>query len=454
MPTEQNSALNTASADCANGLQVDASGRRNSGSNKLSTRNPIHVLWGRLPRPLRNAILAALARLAFGFGKALLKVGKHRAGLGAALLHELLSVNPLKWAALIGSLSSFRHVQRVVGAVVPARFSAFPAGVLCSLGVLVMNRATRTELSLYLAVRAIHCLLVAYVWPRLPALLRSFEHYDTLTMMLAGGQIIYSHVMEPDTHSAFYRAFLLSCAQQKSENPACICAAYRGHVVPQMVKYCMRRGLPLPTHPPSRSVCQFVHPQTITCNERLLYWTVSHLFQFSLPLYAPLKILTTCLFSWRTVREDPLSAAYKAIKSTISSSLFLTLYCALPFRAMCWFGNHNVHNEAIIASTFGFLCGLPTLLEPKSRRIDLALYCSMHALRAAVLLLVKRGWFARPGHVFRLVVFLLSFGYIFHQYDHAPESLHRNVRKSLNWMVATERAPAVASPDARQATCE
>ena len=132
-------------------------------------------------------------------GRRCLKLGKHRAGLGAALLHELLSVNPLKWAALIGSLSSFRHVQRVVGAVVPARFSAFPAGVLCSLGVLVMNRATRTELSLYFAVRAIHCLLVAHVWPRLPALLRSFEHYDTLTMMLAGGQILYSLSFEPST---------------------------------------------------------------------------------------------------------------------------------------------------------------------------------------------------------------------------------------------------------------
>ena len=204
---------------------------------------------------------------------------------------------------------------------------------------------------------------------------------------------------------------------------------------------CLYRRTPMD----GRTICQFVHPGWRSCNVYIMYYILRHLLTRSLPLYAPLKFLSMCLFSWKSVRRAPLAAVTKAVKSTFNSALFLTMYCAGPFRFQCLLGNSRLRGDWFVALSL-LSSGVPTLLEFKSRRLDLALYCSMHALRGFILLLSRRAWFARPSHVFRLVVFLLSFGYIFHQYDHAPDSLHANLRKSLNWVVGLEsRAPAATA---------
>ena len=407
-----------------------------------------HVLLHTARIMLRNALYAALLRLAIGVLKVFMR-GSF-ANIANRLSNELLTWNPVKWAVLTAGISSYRGIEYAFKSVgVPSSAASFLSGAVASLSLLVMNVKTRTELSLYLFVRAAHCFALTTILPRMPEPIRDFEHYDVLTMCVTAGNILYCLMFMPHCHDPGYASFLVSSTMTDKRVMAANAGVYRGHFTPELVEYALEKNIPMPTDPNHMApLCRYYHDGR-TCNENYFYFIRKHLTTFSIPLYLPLKLGTTVVLKWHKLVAKPVETTWSATKSSLSSSLFLTLYCAGPFRAICAFQKYNIQKPWGLAVAAGLLAGLPTFLEPKPRRLDLALYCVMQSLRSFSNLLWYRGFIDKPNRQDVFWLHVISGGYLFYMFDRERESLHSSVTTALCMLLKESRhqQPAASHGD-------
>lgn len=432
---EQRSVVTTADAHATSASSV-----------ALARRLTLQQVWRHTVRAmLRSAVYAALARWGFGIIKSIVKAGIGKRFLAAAAA-EVFSTNPLKWAVVAGGLSSFRGIQQTLERLLglPHGVSGFTAGALASLSVLVMNVQTRTELSLYLGARAAHGACTSLLLPNLPEKLRDFEHWDVVTMSLCAWQILYGLMFMPHCHQPSYQAFLYRCTLVDPRVVESVAGMHRNHMIPNLVAVCAERKLPVPALCTATS-CMLFHPNQNSCGRFLGGWFLQHLTRLTLPLYLPLKVTTTLLFSRQKVLVSPLPTLQKIVVSAVRSAVFLTAYCASPVGFMCVFSKAGIRSPWLLACAGGLLPGVATLIEPKSRRLDLALYCVMHAFRCAVLTLVARGHLRRPTRHHVTALLMAAVGFLHHQYDTEPHGMHPNMRSAVAWL-GKETAKKPAKP--------
>jgi hypothetical protein len=410
---------------------------------EVDPRQSLGAVWQKtLRKMIRSALYAALARLLFGFLKSIVKGGLSKKML-RLVKGELLSANPWKWAVLVGSLSSYRGVQQTIERLLPAApvpATSWVAGALTSLGFFVMNMETRTELALYTLIRAVHGLVTAKVYPKFPQPLQDFNHWDTLTMCVTAVQIMYCLVYETTVHQHSYQSFLVKCTTVDPRVLSAIAGLQRGLMVPELVDYARQHSHPVLPVSNLKQSCTLLHNGS-SCLQANVNFIVCHFTRFCLPLYVPLKLSTTFGFGFTKAMKNPLGSLTKAITSALQSSVFLTAYCIPPYACLCVFPNLGLQSPALMGLFCG-VAGLATLIEPKGRRLDLALYCSMHALRSFFMLLVRRGWLTRPTRHYITAMSLFAFGTLFYQYDHESDNLHPNIRKALSWITAEKKLEA------------
>jgi hypothetical protein len=108
-------------------------------------------------------------------------------------------------------------------------------------------------------------------------------------------------------------------------------------------------------------------------------------------VYLPVHVLPLLLFNSPRLARFPLATTTRAVEGVLRSATFLAVYCSLG-----WLGLRFAI-PAAVASTApappspllqvaaghaaGALCALALLLEKPSRRIELALYVAMQAVR-------------------------------------------------------------------------
>ena len=79
----------------------------------------------------------------------------------------------------------------------------------------------------------------------------------------------------------------------------------------------------------------------------------------------------------------------------------------------------------------GTAAGLATFLEAKSRRLDLALYCSYQAMRSGFHTLVEWGYVPVLSRRWVPALLAACLGYLLMLYDTAPDKLHGSVVRSF-----------------------
>lgn len=374
----------------------------------------------------RHMLYAAALRIVIGIVKSLFKKGLSKAFVNA-VVGELFSLNPLKWAAVVGGLSSFRVVQALLTGVVP--MSSFVAGALSAAPALVMENKTRTELMLYFLARVVHSVSVNNVLPMLPKAMQEFEHYDVLTMMAASSEILYTHLFLPKCHLPSYQAFLERATLSDPRVLAATAAAHTKTCCPPLVEVALERTLAVdPSIPDTRLLCDLFHHGG-SCNAASARFVAKHMTKLTLPLYLPLKGAAQVVLHWKKTLADPVGAAWKTMKSSAKSALFLTVYCASAMRIICLFAQFGIRSECGIALFAGGVTGATVLIEEKSRRLDLAIYCLMQAIRSTTLLLYHRGIIAFPTARLQTAVYIASMGYLYAVYDADSSKLHPTLRK-------------------------
>ncbi|EPY28289.1 hypothetical protein STCU_05190 [Strigomonas culicis] len=405
--------------------------------SRLSKRHTLRIA-------LRNGLYAAIGRILIGILKQLAKKGLSRAFL-QRVRGEVLSLDPIKWAFVFGGFSCYRLcvqlLTRLADALrLPHKSVSFFSGCICSLPALVMNKTTRTELSLYMFVRAAHAFALRFVLPRLPLSLQRFDHYDTLLMCLSSVQICYGCMFAPFTMPPSYQNFLSQASTYDRRFFRAYIGYMRGHTAPEMVDLSVEKGWELFNGHSQESVnrlCEYTH-KGYTCNGWILHFIPINMLRVGIPLYGPLKFFMLVTGGQKKLRQHPTTTLLRALKSVLTSALFLALYVSIFIRSAC-FSIHMGYRGGLRTSLLGSLAGLATLLEPKGRRMDLALYCAMYALRSFLLTQNRLGHLPYPRHWFVFSTYLASMGFMLYEYEEEPKLLNPRVRSAMKLLLG-ERA--------------
>jgi len=134
-----------------------------------------------------------------------------------------------------------------------------------------------------------------------------------------------------------------------------------------------------------------------------------------------------------------LSILRRLIFNIIRSSLFLGFYCSGAWLAACF-----AHNMSNVRGPFWVrfhlaAAGLSCLIEAKSRRIELAMYCIPHALNSAVNEAIKYNklpqWLVRLRHL-DVVFFCMASAITVFCFKNDPKSIRPSFYFLMKWLWA------------------
>lgn len=393
----------------------------------------------------RNAAVGFLVRILIGIAKRVARKGLQSSVL-AILEREFFSLNPCKWAIVVSGISTFRLLNNILKEVsstfcsTPPKIIPFVSGCICSLPALVMNSSTRTELALYAFVRAMHTFFLRFIYPSLPQVFRSFNHYDVLLMCLSSSQISYAALYAQSTLPPTYISFLMRASMCDPRFVRGHASYMRRHVTPDLVAVSLEKNLPLLVERSKlaeNQLCRFTH-EGYTCNTWVMHFVWQNILKMGIPLYGPLRVMTVLVFDRQRLLSNPLRTIWKSIRSVFTSSLFLALYSGCFVRSACYSLQHGGQGGKL-SSLLSFFAGVSTLLEPKSRRMDLTLYCLTYSIRSFFLTQNRLGRLPYPKSSFLFFLYVVSMGYMFFEYEHEPDLLNHRVRDAFRRLLGERR---------------
>ncbi|GAM23569.1 hypothetical protein SAMD00019534_067440 [Acytostelium subglobosum LB1] len=182
---------------------------------------------------------------------------------------------------------------------------------------------------------------------------------------------------------------------------------------------------------PEHFGCDLIHPWTPSCTKSasLIWWRV---FLAGLKLYGPLFLVPAIIFK----RKGPRFIITKSIPEIIRSSTFLGTYAGTFNASICIF-RALLGDSKSVAAISGFFAGLfSILIERKSRRSELALYCFNQTIEVMWKMAASRGlaFYIKNGEV---LVFMIASSILFYFFQQEPDSLRSNMNGLLKFMIGT-----------------
>ncbi|GAB4820265.1 hypothetical protein N2152v2_007311 [Parachlorella kessleri] len=235
-----------------------------------------------------------------------------------------------------------------------------------------------------------------------------FEHGDVVLMCLSTVQIAYSWMIKPQTFPPSYQRFL----DKQGGKPPFAYAGMRelaslSAAAPGPHRLDALKGTPHQDFC-SSIPCSFWHPGHTCATHIPSYWPMAYLR--ALPVYLPVYLIPA-LFVHRRALVNPSTAPQiwkKLAAGILRSSLFLSMYCTLAFAGACIGFRSTGRTTGAVIAGFTWIAGLAVLLEKKSRRMELALYCLSRVVEAFGLCLIEWGYLTPRSLPRRTDVILFS----------------------------------------------
>ena len=280
---------------------------------------------------------------------------------------------------------------------------------------LLTGRDSRHDsLALYVLLRGVALLVrcgnrpAAAPWKRRLLAPTRWRHGDVALMCLSTSQLAYSGIVEPSTlppsyvrflnkhggqELALYEALREMCARAAERAPPGPLAALRG--TPH-AGFC--GAVP----------CEVLHPG-LSCSAHALAFLPAAYLR-ALPVYLPVYLIPGALVHRRKLLQRDTAPAIlcKTAVGVLRSSAFLALFCTLAWRSVCAAFNATGRTSGGVIAASCWVAGLAALAEKKSRRMELAIYCSSRALEAFALTLAARGAVPRGALPRRLDVLMFA----------------------------------------------
>lgn len=140
-----------------------------------------------------------------------------------------------------------------------------------------------------------------------------------------------------------------------------------------------------------------------------------------------------------SIGNQILSTSWRIIFNIMRSSLFLGVYCSVAWLAFCFAQKmSNVQGPTWVRYHIA-LSGLACLIEAKSRRIELAMYCAPHALSCAVNEAIKYNklplWLIKLKY-HDIFIFCLASAIMAFCFRNEPKSIRSSFLFLMNWLWA------------------
>ena len=421
--------------------------------NGNDERHHAALLRSALAAFLRGAAVGGFVKGGLGLLGLLAKMRKGNAG---GRLHgagaEVTSA--LRYALFLGCFSSgFRLVEGALAATVKGseRWRAAVAGCVVAPTFLIAESAPSPGLALYVALRA--ALLALRSAKRKNAAFTSrlgaavFEHGPVLSMCASASVLLHGWLLEPASLDKTYVRFL---DRHGGKGRAVINALSEITMVGRAATTLPAVRAWYARHQPH--ACASLEPVTEACNHPcdLVHPGQGHLLHAlrfavlgvpaAIPVYVPVYAVSTALVQRGNLLRQPLRMLTRSTIGVLRSSAFLSSYCAIAWLSCCTVHNASscVHGRKTpMSRATVMLCSLPaglaTLIEKPSRRTELALFCTSHALQSAARCALMWNW-VRPVRRPDIALLMLSSSYIMHTYRQEPATFRSSFRNVFDWI--------------------
>ena len=328
----------------------------------------------------------------------------------------------LRWGAFLGCFSGLfvtadESIACFIGRRRTAAWRSLAAGAIAGPTLLLTGPdTTHTSLALYVLLRGITLLVrcgnlpTASPWKRRLLTPTRWHHGDVFLMCLSTCQFGYSWIVMPSTLPPSYVRFLNKHGGKEMYVLEAIREMCHRHPHSQNTPQVLRtlRSTPYEKSFHGTLPCEFLHPGQSCSRHTLGFLPAGYLR--AIPVYVPVYIIPALLVHRRKLLGPGKRGELwgKVGLGALRSSGFLALYCALAWRGACagWNAAGRTTPMAIVASCW--IAGLAVLVEKKSRRMELALYCLSRSVEAFSLTLVAHGYIHKRFIPRRLDVMLFS----------------------------------------------
>jgi hypothetical protein len=423
--------------------------------NGNDERHHAALLRSALAAFLRGSAVGGFVKGGLGLLGLLAKMRKGKAG---GRLHgagaEVTSA--LRYALFLGCFSSgFRLVEGALAATVKGseRWRAAVAGCVVAPTFLIAESAPSPGLALYVALRA--ALLALRSGERKSLLFTSplgaavFRHGPVISMCASASLLLHGWLLEPasldktyvrflDRHGGKGRAVINALSEiTMVGRAATTLPAVRAWYTRHQPHGCaaLEAVTDACSHP-----CDIVHPGQGHLLHAVRFAVLG--VPAAIPVYVPVYAVSTALVQRGNLLRQPLRVLVRATIGVLRSSAFLSSYCALAWLSCCTVHNAtppcgNGGRKVRLSRASVMLCPLPaglaTLIEKPSRRTELALFCTSHALQSAARCALMWGW-VRPVRRADVALLMLSSGYIMHTYRAEPATFRSSFRNVFDWI--------------------
>jgi len=294
------------------------------------------------------------------------------------------------------------------------KLNSFVAGGLAGVALLFLDKDDRIPISLYVFIRAMKMAYDAAETRRwFPVGIKSYAHGDVILMSLSAAQILYAYIVRQDSVPKSYKHFLLGAGRKDQRIISAVrsVAMSEHQNLVELRQYARQHGIYVNLNPNSftqkHPVCDLMHPE-MSCPEHWIRYVVAHFFEYGVRFYGPLNFVTLVLFQRKKLVTDPLRSLLKLVQMCAHSASFLAFYCGNAWFAQCLLRSGGVYSTVTTWIFGGLAAGPAILLEQKSRRMEIALYCMSPALQSAYNNAVDFGWIPRVPNVTTFIFCIAS----------------------------------------------
>ncbi|RLN96407.1 hypothetical protein BBJ28_00015593 [Nothophytophthora sp. Chile5] len=318
--------------------------------------------------------------------------------------------------------------------------SAVGSGAIAALALGFVDAKRRRSLALYALTRALQCgYNTAKRQQRWHFWGSDWRFGDALLFALSSAQVMYAYVMRPKTLPPEYFRFIqrtgpveletLELVQQTNRKLPISTATFQ-HLLDR--KPGIPRDFPLPT---SLVPCRIVHCDADSCltGAALCF---KRAFLKTFPLYLSLFIVPGIVIHFKRFLRTPFSSLARSTLNATRSNCFLASFVSLYLALIC------LHRRVVSKDHrfIYYLCGLGAsttiLMEPKSRRSELALYVLPRAIDSLAMILHDRGIFSGFAYG-EVALFSASMSVMMYCYEHEKEAMSPFVYSTMKRFLQT-----------------
>jgi len=309
------------------------------------------------------------------------------------------------------------------------------AGAAASVSLNFADPADRQTITLYSLVRSVDCVIRAWNAAGLfPASLSTFKHWDVLLMSMTAREIVSAIMVYEERIEPSYARWLLKISGVHPSVLHGIRASLGMYppMIEELYTFCKEKGLEFASiwRPDGHLfICPLIHPHQSCFSHGISEYLQG--FRRAASVYVPIHALYALMLFSRSRKTWPVvrHIVFKYLENVLWSCSFLSLYVLTSWKLGCTYVQLlDIRTPKLLTWSF-WLCGLWVLLDHKSRRMELALYCVPKALEI---------WWA--GHVRKPVphgyfmMFALALMGISWTYQRAPNDIRPSIRAGFRWL--------------------